>query len=182
MCCAPAATTRPISGRLRKLRLFLQVCLFCFCLQLETQPLDLAAQIGKSCIGRKGSLGGRRPPTIRARRTSQGSQAVQQNESIHLTSGMCTLSLFVDCGLILNLLATFYCTDIGRWSARAAISSAVDDGHLSVFPLNPTIFRQNNATRKWRPSSLAKCGPFSGLSTDEMRTRVRRLFIFPKIL
>jgi hypothetical protein len=69
------------------------VC-FGFCLQLETEPLDLAAQIGKSCIGRKGSLGGRRPPTIRARRTSQGSHSVQQNESVHLTPGMCTLSLF----------------------------------------------------------------------------------------
>lgn len=42
--------------------------------------MDLAVQLGKGSIARKGSLGGRRPPTIRCRRSSQGSLAYQEQQ------------------------------------------------------------------------------------------------------
>ncbi|KAI9561406.1 hypothetical protein GHT06_012363 [Daphnia sinensis] len=52
-------------------------------LQLPTQQLDLAAQLGKGSIARKGSLGGRRPPTVRYRRVnSQGSLPYEQQQQL----------------------------------------------------------------------------------------------------
>ncbi|XP_057372000.2 LOW QUALITY PROTEIN: uncharacterized protein LOC130692927 [Daphnia carinata] len=52
-------------------------------LQLPTQQLDLAAQLGKGSIARKGSLGGRRPPTVRYRRVnSQGSLPYDEREQL----------------------------------------------------------------------------------------------------
>ncbi|KZS17862.1 Uncharacterized protein APZ42_015839 [Daphnia magna] len=52
-------------------------------LQLPTQQLDLAAQLGKGSIARKGSLGGRRPPTVRYRRVnSQGSLPYEQQHQL----------------------------------------------------------------------------------------------------
>lgn len=62
----------------------MQIFFFFSCLwQLPTQQLDLAAQLGKGSIARKGSLGGRRPPTIRYRRVnSQGSLPYEEQQQL----------------------------------------------------------------------------------------------------